>query len=350
MGNFQGQPRGPFLWNQPGATANGPVYIPKLYDGRNKTFFLFSWEGIRQNIPNYLLQTVPTPANRTGDFSGLHTSAGQPITIDDPTTSQLTGNSYIRQPFPGNLIPQNRIDPVALKLMQYIPQPNITADASGFNNYNPSGPGILTLERYNAYTINFDQVITQNERFSIHYVTNKRWQTGPYYGWQIPALGPNNFERYNQGANAQSTSTLSPTLVVTTRFGFTEHIFLNYMNGGGFDPTQLGFPAGQLAQAQGKFFPTLTFTNYTGFGQAGNNSDTSTNWYFNVVANKSIGRHSLKWDGEYRVLFDNLPNYSFASFGFTNAWTQRDVECRCSFGERLRLLPVGLCRKRQLAL
>ena len=325
QGNFAGQQRGPFLWNQPGATANGPVYIPKLYDGRNRTFFLFSWETIHQNIPNYLFQTVPTEANRSGDFSSAHTSSGQPITIYDPTTTQLTGNSYLRTPFPGNKVPQARMDPVALKLMQYIPLPNFTADSAGFNNYNPTGPGIETLERYNAYTIKFDQVITQNERFSIHYVTNKRWQTGPYYGWQTPALGPNNFERYNQGANAQLTSTLSPTTVLTTRFGFTEHIFLNYMNGGGFDPTQLGFPAGQVAQAQGKFFPTLTLTNYTGFGQAGNNSDTSTNWYFTAVANKVLGKHSLKWGGEYRALLDNQPNYSFANFGFTNGWTQRDA-------------------------
>jgi hypothetical protein len=323
--NFQGQNRGPFLWNQPGATANGPVYIPKLYDGRNRTFFLFSWEGIRQNIPNYLLQTVPTDANRNGDFSGLHTSSNQPISIYDPVSTRLVGSSYLRTPFAGNIIPQNRIDPVAKKLETYIPQSNFPADASGFNNYNPTGPGILTLERYNAYTLKFDQVITEKDRFSIHYVTNKRWQTGPYYGWQIPALGPNNFERYNQGANAQLTSTLSPTLVMTTRFGFTEHIFLNYMNGGGFDPTQLGFPASLVAQAQGKFFPQLTFTNYTGFGQAGNNSDTSTNWYLSSVLNKVVGKHSLKFGGEYRVLFDNLPNYSFANFAFTPGWTQQNA-------------------------
>jgi hypothetical protein len=325
QGNFAGQPRGPFLWNQPGATANGPVYLPKLYDGRNRTFFLFSWETIHQNIPNYLLQTVPTADNRNGDFSSAHTATNQPITIYDPTTTQAAGNTYLRTPFPGNKVPQNRIDPVAVKLMQYIPMPNFPADSAGFNDYNPTGPGIETLERYNAYTVKFDQMIAQQARFSIHYVTNKRWQTGPYYGWQIPALGPNNFERYNQGANAQLTSTISPTTVLTTRFGFTEHIFLNYMNGGGFDPTQLGFPASQVAQAQGKFFPTFGFTNYTGFGQAGNNSDTSTNWYFTAVANKVVGKHSLKWGGEFRVMLDNQPNYSFAAFTFDNSWTRRDA-------------------------
>ena len=85
--NRAGQGRGPFIWNQPGATVNGPVYIPKVYDGRNKTFFLFSWEAIKQNLPNVNLDTVPTPANRAGDFSSLHQTNGSPITIYDPLTT-----------------------------------------------------------------------------------------------------------------------------------------------------------------------------------------------------------------------------------------------------------------------
>jgi len=140
----------------------------------------------------------------------------------------------------------------------------------------------------------------------------------------VPARGPNNFMRYNQLGSAQLTSTLSPTMVVTTRFGATQHIFANYMNGGGFDPATLGFTAGQVSQAQGRFFPVINMTNYTGFGQAGNNADVSTNWYFNVSAVKSVGRHAFKFGGEFRVLFDNLPNYSFATFNFTNQWTQRN--------------------------
>ncbi|HWB86438.1 MAG TPA: TonB-dependent receptor, partial [Bryobacteraceae bacterium] len=341
QGNANNTPRGPFQWNQPGVTVNGPVYIPKVYDGRNKTFFLFSWEGIYQNIPNYLLQTVPTDANRAGDFSSAHAFNGTPITIYDPTTVQQVGSGYVRQPFPGNKIPSNRIDPVAAKMMQFMPEPNFPADAAGFNNYNPQS-GTVTMERYNAYTIKFDQVITQSERFSIHYVENKRWQTGPDYGWPTPVKGPNNFERYNQGANAQLTSTLSPSMVVTTRFGFTEHIFANIMKTT-YDPTQLGFPADQVAQAQGQFFPNLSFSNYTGFGQGGNNSDTSTNWYFNVAANKVMGSHSLKFGGEVRDLFDNQPNYTFASFSFSNGWTQRDpVNADANSGNDFASFLLGL--------
>jgi hypothetical protein len=329
QGNFAGTPRPPFLWNQPGATANGPVYIPKIYDGRNKTFFLFSWETIHQNIPNPGLETVPTAANRAGDFSSAHTSTGAPITIYDPLTTPLSG-SAIRQAFPGNMIPANRMDPVALKMMSYIPLPNFPADVSGFNNFNPTGASTETRLQYNAYTAKIDQLITQSERFSVHYVTNKRFEYDPYYDFVVPSRGPQNFERYNQGANAQLTSTLSPTFVLTTRFGFTEHIFYTEMPVGAngvrnFDPTQLGFPANYVSQAQGLFFPTLTFTNYQGFGQPGNSGDFSTNWYFSASANKVLGKHSIKFGAEFRDLFDNLPNYSFGAFAFSNQWTQRDA-------------------------
>jgi hypothetical protein len=162
-------------------------------------------------------------------------------------------------------------------MMQFIPLPNFPADTSGFNNFNPGGPSILTKERYNAYTIKFDQSINDKERFSFHYVENRRWQTGPYYEWPVPSRGPSNFERYNQGAAAELTSTISPTMVITTRAGFTEHIFFNSVGqpaGTGYDPSQLGFPSIYTSQAQGLFMPTLTFTNYQGFGQGGNSTDT----------------------------------------------------------------------------
>ncbi len=322
--NRQRLPRGPFIWNQPGATLTGPVYLPKIYDGRNRTFFLFSWEAIKQNIPNNPLDTVPTAANRAGDFSLLRQTNGAPITIYDPLTTGQGGGTNLRLPFVGNRVPAARFDPIGLKLIEYIPRPNFPENAQGFQNYSPQ-TGLVTKERYNAYTFKVDQVLTEEHRLSISYVRNRRWQTGPYYGWPIPVRGPNNFQRFNQGSNAQLTSVLSPAMVVTTRFGFTQHDFANFANGGGFDPTPLGFPAGLVGQAQGKFFPGISFTNYTGFGGAGNSHDTSTNWYLTVSANKVVGSHSLKLGGEFRVLLDNIPNYSFATFNFTNGFTQRDA-------------------------
>ncbi|HXB70233.1 MAG TPA: TonB-dependent receptor [Candidatus Acidoferrales bacterium] len=322
--NRAGQPRGPFIWNQPGVTVNGPVYIPRVYNGRNKTFFLFSWEAIKQNIPNITLDTVPSVANRAGDFSSLHQTNGSPIVIYDPLSTGQGGGANIRLPFAGNQIPQSRFDPVALKLLDYVPLPNYPENPQGFQNSNPTA-GILTKERYNAYTLKGDQYLSDTLRFSMSYVRNRRWQTGPYYGWPIPVRGPNNFQRFNQGSNAQLTATVSPTMVVTTRFGFTQHDFANFANGGGFDPSALGFPSSLIAQAPGQFFPAISMTNYTAYGGAGNNHDTSTNWYLTSSANKSLNKHSVKFGGEFRVNFDNTPTYSFASFAFTNAFTQRDA-------------------------
>lgn len=323
--NRQGQPRAPFLWNQPGATLHGPVILPKIYDGRNRTFFLFSWEGIYQNIPANPFHTVPTEAQRAGDFSGLRQANGQPIVIYDPLTAEQVGNSLIRQPFPNNRIPADRIDPVAQRLLAYMPLPNTTPDAAGFQNYAPTS-GLAQRERYNAYTVKGDQVLTENHRFSLSYVRNRRHQTGQDFGWPTPVMGPNIFQRYNQGANTQFTSTLSPTLVLTSRFGFTRHIFGNEAYGGGFDPTPLGFPQSLISQAQGLFFPRIDFNaNYTDFGGAGNSSENSVNWYYNGSATKVVRTHTFKFGGEYRVLFNNLPNYSFATFEFSSLWTRRDV-------------------------
>ena len=87
--------------NQFGGTFGGPVYIPKLYDGRNRTFFFSNYEGIRIRQEQFGRYTVPSDAQRGGDFSRTYTGA--------PYTGSGTGSSRSRTPFPGNIIPPNRI-------------------------------------------------------------------------------------------------------------------------------------------------------------------------------------------------------------------------------------------------
>ena len=120
-----------------GVSFGGPVYIPKVYNGKNRTFFFFNYEKYRDRSQTSLgLGTVPTDAFRTGDFSGILTSrnlgtdfSGRAIlenTIYDPGTSVTDSNGrYVLQPFAGNLIPQTRFDPVAVKMLAYIPKPTL---------------------------------------------------------------------------------------------------------------------------------------------------------------------------------------------------------------------------------
>src|SRR5215831_18242651 len=124
-GNAAGNKRGVMRWNQPGFVVDGPVWLPKLYNGRDKTFFMFSMEWIRNASPLPYTASYPTQAERNGDFTTLVNANGQAITIYDPTTTTLTNGQYLRQPFAGNTIPKSRINPIGQNLINAYPMPNI---------------------------------------------------------------------------------------------------------------------------------------------------------------------------------------------------------------------------------
>src|SRR5262245_58705988 len=115
-------------YKRPGFTVGGPVTIPGPYDGHDRTFFFGAVEWLYDTFPEPLPQTVPTEAMRGGDFSAL---LAQNIIIYDPLTAQTVGARVVRQPFQNNIIPTNRINPIAQKLLSYYPLPNQPADQSG---------------------------------------------------------------------------------------------------------------------------------------------------------------------------------------------------------------------------
>ena len=130
--NRAGQPKPEFRFNQFGFTTGGPVVLPKLYKGRNRTFFFGSYEGVRQLQGSAFTGTVPTAAEREGDFSQARTGTGALITIFDPMSTVNSNGQYLQTAFPGNVIPATRIDPVARNLVAYYPQSN--AAGSAFTN------------------------------------------------------------------------------------------------------------------------------------------------------------------------------------------------------------------------
>ncbi len=133
--------------NQFGFNLTGPVKLPRLYDGRGKTFFSLTYEGTRERISRPRLETIPTGPQRFGDFSDLVDNAGVPVTIYDPLTTRpnpafdtsrpvsLNNLEYLRDPFPANIIPRERLDPVALNAAAYYPQPNTNVGPFLRNNF-----------------------------------------------------------------------------------------------------------------------------------------------------------------------------------------------------------------------
>ena len=124
--NRLGRPIGVFHDNVFGATFGGPVEFPKLYNGHDKTFFFFNYEGTRHvSGSNATLAGVPTALERQGNFSQSLIGNGTPVVVYDPATGVATANGDVtRSPFPGNIVPSTRFDPLAAKYLQYYPMPN----------------------------------------------------------------------------------------------------------------------------------------------------------------------------------------------------------------------------------
>lgn len=117
VNNANGKPRSDNLLDEYGFTVGGPIVLPKLYNGRDKTFFFGGWEGYRQSINLASVTNVPTQAQRNGDFSQTRTSTGALITIYYPASGRNVNGTWTRDPFPSNIIPAGRIDPVAKAIL-----------------------------------------------------------------------------------------------------------------------------------------------------------------------------------------------------------------------------------------
>jgi hypothetical protein len=320
--NRIGIPRTAFHWNQPGLEIDGPVRLPHLYNGRNRTFFMYSYEKILDEIPSPATSTVPLPDQRTGNFNTTLQSNGQPVLVYDPlTTVQTSATTYTRQPFPGNVIPMNRFNPVAAKILPYIPLPNYPGQASNLI----AAPNPRT-DDYDAHVFRLDQVLTDRWKFFSRFVRGNRTEENSdngYHGYSSPQY---NDGRLSQSGGLDLTTILSPNTVLTSRAGYSRHDLWINLYSYGLNPTALGFPQ-TLADQVPPYFPEITMSGYTTFGAGrsqGNQLSFSSDWDWTETVNKTIGRHSLKMGGEFRAILDNInsPTSNFGVFGFTAAFTQ----------------------------
>ncbi|HVT91919.1 MAG TPA: carboxypeptidase regulatory-like domain-containing protein [Bryobacteraceae bacterium] len=202
--------------NEFGGTFGGPVWIPKLYNGKNKTFFFVNIEEYRlHGGAQNSIGSVPNQDFRNGNLSGLVDAAGNQIPIYDPnTTTALPGGGFTRNQFPGNIIPADRISAVSKNILSYVPQP---ARPGIYNNYPSSGSSVTN---YGAYTFKVDQYFTPTQHLSGMWNQSYNDNNGPY------SILPNPVQSTRDGATNIYTGrlsydwTLTPTLLNTFRFGF----------------------------------------------------------------------------------------------------------------------------------
>lgn len=321
--NRTGQSKAGLYWSQPGLTFSGPVKIPGLYDGRDKTFFMYSWEQIHSEVPFVQLYTLPTEAERRGDFSKTVTADGRPVTIYDPLTTRLVNGRYIRDPFPGNTIPANRMDSVAQAILTHVPMPRNSGQVNNF-----PVPENARADKYNQHAIKVDQIINNNHRFFARFVWNKRNEINDYQGFPIESAPTYLHGRKNVGLSGEVTSVLSNSFVLNSRAGWIQHYFSLMNYGEGFDPATLGFPSSLVSALPRKWFPQIAMGGYTTFGTTGSQYTTSDTYSWSEVFSKTTGNHSIRFGGEYRAMlnaYDN-PTSSFGNFTFSAAYTQQDAQ------------------------
>jgi hypothetical protein len=187
--NINRQPRGDFTYDRLGGVLNGPVIILKLYSGKNRTFFLFSYEDIRTvqaALSAFANFTVPTAAQRDGNFSAL-LALGPSYQIYDPYTRMpTTGGRFTNQPLAGNIIPPNQISSIAQNLLTYYPKPEQTGTADGGNNLDRTSWPSSVWHRTHIYR--FDHNVNARNRlmfrtkFRFHNIVDT-----DYFGFDYPS-------------------------------------------------------------------------------------------------------------------------------------------------------------------
>lgn len=316
--NRNGIALGSLRRHQAGYTVGGPVYIPKVYDGRNRTFFFTDYEAFREAALNPSTFTVPTALERSGDFSQTLNSQGRPVILYDPETLTGTGSARTRSPFPNNMIPADRINPVARRMMDFYPQPN---------NSRVAGNLALGAARENT-TDTFDTRFDHNFNDAHRILTrlslqNPRTGEPNYFGNEGNPTNPPLIQR-RRSATVQTTHTLSPTLIANFHYGLSHMFGSRTAWSDGLDVTELGFPGYFRDGQQVRALPVTSVSGYTGLGNGAQNYSTQTGQTFTASITKIRGGHTIKSGFDYRAYYNNQLQNSLAegSLSFGTNFTQ----------------------------
>lgn len=324
--NLNGLPRAAFKRNEYGIAIGGPVVLPRLYDGHNKTFFFFNFEGVRQNTPQTIIDSVPTALERVGDFSHTLTATGQQVTIYDPASSRRgSGTAYVRSAFPGNKIPVSRQDPTALAIISYFPLPNLPGN--NILNHEATGANVTNITRY---FVRGDQIVGQKQhlfaRFGIQQGTNNSTiaSSVAYPRQTSTAYEPVNTSSYT-GIIADDIN-FSPSLVADIRVSFTRSNSDSTPSSLGFNLGSLGFDSAFTGAVKTALFPRITTTDAANLGPNTTSDRHSHQENRQVFGSLTLirGRQILKAGGDLEIFHNNTtaPFTPSGDFSFSRAFTQ----------------------------
>ncbi len=317
------RPIPPFRRNQYGLTLDGPVVIPKLVNGKNRLFFLFNWEGLREHKSLTSSPSVPLTAWRTGDFSQLRDTSGNLIPIYDPATRVFdAAGNVIQAPtaFEGNRIPANRIDPVSQKLLAFYPLP--LQEQAGANYVNDEARTVNA----DQFTYRFDFIESDNSRWFFRHSTSHELGYDPF---AIPDMGINTDTDVHQLVLA-NTRTFGSNKVNDVRLGYgylkNAHISPRANNVNVVQELGINLPSDNPLYWG---VPNIGITGLSGLGEESDAPFINDDKTIQVVDNFSwiVGKHAYKFGGEFRhVLYDQIGGVvTRGRFAFDGRYTQNPL-------------------------
>jgi len=316
--NRAGQPLGSFRRNQYGGTVSGPIK-------KDKTFFMGSFEGLRERSFSSSGYSVPTVLQRAGDFSQTRASNGSQVRIFDPFSTRANpSGGFIRDQFPNNVIPATRLNAVAVNVIKYYPPPTQPGDANtGLNNFFKSGSSQVDLDNFDSRV---DHNFTNSQKLFVRYSNRDQLSGPPMLFSPEAAVAEGRIVTTNWGNNvaAEYSNTLSPTTILTARTGFSRTLFTYGNQGVGFLPSSLGLPKALDTAAAPAMFPNFTVSGYKSLGSQDHRRTAFNSYSLNASLNRTVGQHTLKIGFEGRMIRVNLweARAPSGSFPFSATFTQ----------------------------
>jgi hypothetical protein len=322
LNNSQGQPKPPYRANQYGTTIRGPIV-------RRRTFYMATFEGLRERVPFPQIANVPTEAERRGDFSQSYTDQRTPLLIYDPlTTTCNAAGQCTRTPFPNNVIPANRMNPIALKLLSLYPLPTLSGQR--LNNFvNPVNKARYD---YDSELARIDHNFSDASKMFVSIHHNRRDEFRSTNGFQGTSANQGQWPqtRINRGGTADWVRSIGTRTVLNLRGGYTwfsEDV--EQRQAKEFDRATLGFQ-----NLPGTYLPRIALDQYnapggstTSIGVASDGrgtSDQTASVQGNVT--RDFAHHRMKVGGEHRLIRatpKTSGDYN-GYFNFTRGYTQRD--------------------------
>jgi hypothetical protein len=331
----QGRPKSPLDYKRFGGVLGGPIF-------QDRTFFFSAVEWLYDEFPEPNQFTVPTEAQRNGDFSAL---LAQNIRIYDPATARLVNGRVTRDAFPGNIIPSHRINPVAREYLKFYPLPNQAGDALGRNNFSSPNP---RGDDFYSVSARVDHQLTNSQKIFGRYSRNDRKEyRGAWTGEQNGVTPIGNFLfRKNDAVNVDHVWTISNSTLLNLRGGwsrFGEPSIRQHQ--GLFDPANLGFSAQTAAQfGENQYVPRFDLDTYTDLGENFAGHTTSQIYSFQPTATRIAGNHTFRAGYDFRIYKEESePNvHSAGEYIFRGDFTRETDIAALQVGQDLASMMLGI--------